>query len=158
MVPPIFVTLARFPLTATGKVDRRAMPDPNNARPDLDIPFVEPKTTIERDLALIWAEILPLKRVGIHDSFFELGGHSLAAMRVVSRVVQQFQLELPLQSLFQAPTIAAMAAVITEHQGKRLGNEELERMLAELEATSEDEAEQRLADTDKPSSEANGHD
>jgi acyl carrier protein len=89
--------------------------------------------------------VLSLDLVGVNDNFFDLGGHSLAATRVVSQVIKQFQLELPLQSLFQSPTIAEMAAIITEHQGKLLGEEELERLLSELELMSEEEARQLVA-------------
>jgi uncharacterized coiled-coil protein SlyX len=78
-------------------------------------------------------------------TFFELGGHSLAATRVVSQVIKKFQLELPLKSLFQSPTIAEMAAVITEHQGKALAEEELKRVLAELELMSDEEAQRLVA-------------
>ncbi|HEY3304678.1 MAG TPA: phosphopantetheine-binding protein [Candidatus Binatia bacterium] len=91
-------------------------------------------------LAEIWAEVLSLDRVGVHDNFFDLGGHSLAAARVVSQVIKQFRLELPLQSLFKAPTVAEMAAVIDERQKNRLTEEELERILTELETMSEEEA------------------
>jgi amino acid adenylation domain-containing protein len=144
MVPSAFVTLEKFPLTSTGKVDRRALPDPGKERPKLETPFVEPRTMIERELVSIWAEILSLREIGIHDNFFDLGGHSLAATRVVSKVIKKFQLELPLQSLFLSPTIAEMTAVITEHQGKQLGDEEMERMLGELESLSDEEAQRLL--------------
>ena len=147
MIPSVFVMLESLPLTPTKKVDRAALPDPGTERPELDTLFVASRTPAEQQLASIWADVLVLDRVGIHDNFFDLGGHSLAAMRVVSQVIKEFQLELPLQSLFQSPTIAAMAAVIMEHQGKRLGEEDLERMLGELELMSEDEA-QRLVATE----------
>ena len=140
MIPSVFVHIDKIPLTSNGKVDRRALPAPENFRPELDTPFVEPTTSLERELAAIWAPILSVQEVGINDKFFELGGHSLAAMRVVSQVLRKFQLELPLQSLFQSPTIAEMVAVIVEHQGERLGEEGLERMLGELELLSDEEA------------------
>ena len=82
--------------------------------------------------------------VGIHDNFFDLGGHSLAATRVVSQVIQRFQLELPIQSLFQSPTVAEMTAVIMEHQAKKLGEKDLERILAELESMSDEEAQKSI--------------
>lgn len=76
----------------------------------------------------------------MHDNFFDLGGHSLAATRVVSRVIQKFQIDLPLQSLFQSPTIADMAAVITGHQGETLDDNGLATILDELESLSDEEA------------------
>ena len=78
-----------------------------------------------------------MDRVGIHDNFFDLGGHSLTATRVVSQVIKQFQVEVPLQLLFQSPTVAEMAAVIMEHQAKKLGEKDIERILAELESMSD---------------------
>jgi acyl carrier protein len=145
MIPAVFVTLERLPLTRNGKIDRRALPDPSNSRPEIDTPYVSPRTPMEEKLARIWAEILTLDRVGIHDNFFDLGGHSLAATRVISQVLKQFQTEVALQLLFQSPTIAEMAAVITEHQGKKLDNKELGRILTELESLSEDEAQRLVA-------------
>jgi len=145
MVPSVFIALAELPLTGTGKVNRRALPDPGKSRPNLATPLVAPTTEVEGILAAIWEDVLSLDLVGVNDNFFDLGGHSLAATRVVSQVIKQFQLELPLQSLLQSPTIAEMAAIITEHQGKLLGEEELERLLSELELMSEEEARQLVA-------------
>lgn len=140
MIPAAFVVLDAMPLLPSGKVDRRSLPDPGKNRPELGTPFVAPRTLVEDKLARIWSEVLVVDQVGIDDNFFDLGGHSLAATRVVSQVIKRFQLELPLQSLFQAPTVAEMAVVITEHQKKRLTDEELERILTELESMSEEEA------------------
>jgi len=145
MIPSVFVMLESLPLTPTSKVDPKALPDPGSLRPDLDTPYVAPRTSIEQQLASVWEKALGVNQVGIHDNFLDLGGHSLAAMRVVSQVIKAFQLELPLQSLFLSPTIAEMTAVITEHQGKQLGDEEMERMLGELESLSDEEAQRFLA-------------
>jgi len=138
------MALDAMPLTPSGKIDRRALPDPGNSRPELDTPFVMPTTLIEKQLERIWGQVLNLDQVGLHDNFFELGGHSLAAARVVTEVIKQFQLDLPLHSLFQAPTVARMALVIMEHQAKKLDDKVLERILADLEALSEDEARRAL--------------
>jgi non-ribosomal peptide synthetase component F len=143
-IPSVFVALDAMPLTPSGKIDRRALPDPGNSRPELDMPFVMPTTPIEKQLARIWAQILSLDQVGAQDNFFELGGHSLAATRVVTEVIRQFRLDLPLHSLFEAPTVARMALVIMEHQAKKLDDKLLERILADLEALSEDEARRAL--------------
>src|SRR5206468_3044309 len=113
MIPSSFVFLDALPLSPNGKVDRQALPDLGQTRPDLDAPYVTPTTPIEEEVAKIWGEVLSLDQVGIHDNFFDLGGHSLAATRVISRVIKGFGLELPLQSLFAAPTVAEMAVVIT---------------------------------------------
>jgi acyl carrier protein len=110
-----------------------------------DSGYVAPRTSVEKLLAEVWAEVLQLEKVGIHDSFFDLGGHSLAATQVVSRVIKRFQLEIPLQSLFQAPTVAEMAAIITEHQAKRLGEKDLDRILTELESLTDEEAQRLLS-------------
>jgi amino acid adenylation domain-containing protein len=146
MIPSAFVCLEALPLSSNGKLDRRALPDPGRCRPNLDTPFVAPTTLLEIELAQIWAEILDLDRVGTHDKFLDLGGDSLLAGQIISRVFRKLQVDLPVQSLFQAPAIAEMAAVITEHQAKKIGEPELERILAELESISDEKARQFLAD------------
>jgi acyl carrier protein len=145
MIPSGFVFLDVLPLSANGKVDRRALPDPGNSRPNLDTPYAAPRTPIQKELAQIWDDVLSLDQVGIHDNFFDLGGHSLAASRVISRVIQTFQLDIPLRSLFDSPTVAEMARVITMNQARKASQEELERMLREVEAVSEEEAKTLLA-------------
>jgi acyl carrier protein len=144
MIPATFLALRSLPLTPSGKVDRRVLPEPGNRRPDLDIPFVAPKTPVEAELSQIWAEILGFEVVGIHDNFFDLGGHSLAATRIVSQLIKKFQIEIPLPFLFQSPTVAEMAKVITERQAKKLNEHELQSILNDLESLSDDEAESQL--------------
>ena len=140
MIPSAFVLLDALPLTPAGKVDRRALPVPSLVRPELDIPFAPPRTSFEETIAAIWAEILSLDQVGIHDSFLDLGGNSLLATRIISKVFNTFRVEVPLPSFFGAPTVADMAAVIAENQGKQLGEGEFERILAELESMSDEDA------------------
>ena len=91
MVPAVFVLLDAFPLTANGKVDRRALPTPDGRRPELDEAFVACRTPTEELLAEIWGQVLGVERVGIYDNFFQLGGHSLLATQVVSRIREAFQ-------------------------------------------------------------------
>ena len=112
MIPAAFVKLDAMPLTLNGKVDRRALPTPDNSRPDLEVPFAAPNTSIEEKLTKIWTELLGLDRVGIHDNFFDLGGHSLMATQVLSRIRDDFQIELALAHFFETPTVAALADYI----------------------------------------------
>lgn len=145
MIPNRFVFLDDLPVTGNGKVNRRALQPPDRQRPRLDAPYIAPGTEIEKALASIWAEVLSVDPVGIHDDFFALGGHSLAAMRVVARVIQTFQFDLALQELINAPTVAAMAQVIAGCLGRQTKPEDLERLLAEVEAMTEAEAQKLLA-------------
>ena len=112
ILPTVFVLLEALPLTPNGKVDRRALPAPDTLRPALATVFVPPRTPIEERLVKIWAEILNLQQVGIHDNFLALGGHSLLAMQVLSRLRDTFQVELTVRSFFEAPTVASLAKTI----------------------------------------------
>jgi amino acid adenylation domain-containing protein len=145
MVPAAFVFLDALPLTPNGKVDRRALPAPDPLRPKLDTPFVAPRTPVEEELAGIWAAVLGLDQVGIHDNFLELGGHSLLAAQIVTRVRDIFHLEVPLRTLLEAPTVADMAVVITQYLVDKVEPADLDRLLAEVEGLSEDELQRRLA-------------
>jgi amino acid adenylation domain-containing protein len=136
MVPSVFAFLGSLPLTATGKVDRRKLPAPERARPELEEGFVAPRNTIEEKLAVIWADVLGLERVGVHDSFFELGGHSLLATQVISRVRDAFQLELPLKQLFETPSVAGFGRSIDG----RLGND------SRIAATMDDLSKQKVTE------------
>ncbi len=115
MIPSAFVALDAVPLTPTGKVDRRALPEPRGARPALSSPFVAPRTPVEATLAQIWAEILGLDEVGIDDHFLDLGGDSLLAGQVCSRAMNAFRVEVGAHALFQCPTVADMAVDIVQH-------------------------------------------
>ncbi|HEU5132997.1 MAG TPA: condensation domain-containing protein, partial [Pyrinomonadaceae bacterium] len=112
MIPSVFMLMTDLPLDPNGKVDKRALPAPERAQPELEATFVSPRTPTEELLAGIWTEVLGLEQIGIHDNFFELGGHSLLATQVVSRIRNLFQAEISLRVLFQNPTIAALAAEI----------------------------------------------
>jgi len=115
MVPSAFVMLKALPLTPNGKIDRRALPAPED---DAVIrgEYVEPRTPTEEVLAAIWCEVLKLDRVGVHDNFFELGGHSLLAMRLMARLRDAFQIELPLRALFEAPTVGEISVKLAQQQ------------------------------------------
>ena len=121
MTPSAFVVLDALPLSPNGKVDRKAIPAPDAARPELEEAYVAPATPVEQTLAALWTEVLGVERVGTHDNFFELGGHSLLATQVISRLRKSLQVELPLRSLFEAPTVADLAARIEEMRRAALG-------------------------------------
>ncbi|MBV8234189.1 MAG: hypothetical protein JO075_00670, partial [Acidimicrobiia bacterium] len=115
MVPAVFVFLEALPVTPNGKIDRKALPEPQEAALPAS-EYIAPRDPTEEVLATIWAEVLGRQRVGIHDNFFDLGGHSLRATQVVSRVREAFdgRIELPVRALFEAPTVAGLAARLTE--------------------------------------------
>jgi amino acid adenylation domain-containing protein len=112
MTPSAVVFLSELPLTANGKVDRRALPDPAGLSAQVANAFEPPQTQEEQLLAAIWAQVLGAERVGRFEDFFALGGHSLLAIRIVSRVRESFGVELSVRSLFESPTVAGLAEVI----------------------------------------------
>ena len=114
MVPSAFVILDEMPLTPNGKIDRRALPEPELAREDLTAAFVPPSTEAERAIAAIFADLLGVDRVGAEDDFFELGGHSLLATQVISRIRDDLGADLPLRLIFEQPTVAGLAAAVEE--------------------------------------------
>src|SRR5581483_4568964 len=107
MVPSAFVMMEAFPLSSNGKVNRRALPAPASGRPEQV--YVAPSNETEERIASIWAEVLHVPQVGIHDDFFLLGGHSLRATQVISRLRQAFAMEVPLRAMFETPTVAGLA-------------------------------------------------
>jgi amino acid adenylation domain-containing protein len=109
MVPSYFMLLKALPLSPSGKVDRQALPAPNILTSDLEGSFVPPRTPTEKVVVDIWTHILGREGIGIYDNFFDLGGHSLMAIQVISQLREAFELELPLRSLFEEPTIAKLA-------------------------------------------------
>jgi amino acid adenylation domain-containing protein len=120
MIPARFLFLTALPLTTNGKVDRRALPAPDDARPALDGKFMPPRNEVERTLAGIWSEVLGVARVGVLDNFFELGGDSIRSITILSRAQEQ-KLKPSLQQMFEHPTVAGMAACAgsTEQAGEK---------------------------------------
>jgi amino acid adenylation domain-containing protein len=112
MVPAAFMLMERFPLSPNGKIDRRALPQPDWEARRAEDSFVSPRTPTEEAVAGIWAKVLRRERVGATDNFFALGGHSLLAARVISRLRESLEVELPLRSLFETPTVAGLAESI----------------------------------------------
>jgi len=137
MIPAVFVTLDAFPLTPNGKVDRRALPEPEMGRGQMTAEYVAPRTPLEQELADLCANVLGLEKVGIHDSFFDLGGNSLAATRLISQVREIAGGPVSLRLLFAEPTVAGLARAIeavndTAQNGRDSGGLFEERTVEEL--------------------------
>jgi amino acid adenylation domain-containing protein len=111
MIPSTFIPLDEFPQTPNGKIDRRALPEPDQVGVETAV-FTPPETLVEELLADIWSEVLNIDPISIHDNFFELGGHSLLVTRVLSRLQEAVDVALPLRDFFAAPTIAQMAETV----------------------------------------------
>jgi amino acid adenylation domain-containing protein len=145
LVPSALVPLPALPLTANGKIDRGALPAPETVPAADDQEHVAPRTEIERKIADIWAEVLRVDGISVLDDFFGLGGHSLLATQVIARIRSALGVQLPLPSLFLAPTVAGLARLVEERlTPPPVADEELARMLQELEGLSDEEAEQLL--------------
>jgi amino acid adenylation domain-containing protein len=114
MIPSAFVPLSEMPLTANGKLDRRALPAPDGHQLSAGGAYMKARTPVEEIVAAIWAEVLHIERVGMEDNFFELGGHSLLATQVISRIREACQVELPLRTLFESPRVSDLAASIEQ--------------------------------------------
>ncbi len=112
MIPTRFVPLETLPLTPNGKVDRRGLPDPEHSDSTPDSKYVAPRGEIEELLAAIWEEVLLVERVSVHDNFLALGGNSLAAIRLMARINEALEMDLPVNRMFEYPTIAELGAHI----------------------------------------------
>ena len=119
MMPSAFVWLADFPRTASGKVDKNALPVPEAQRPALATVYRHPGTAAEKDIARAWAEVLGLDKVGLDDNFFELGGNSLLAQKTVALLKHRFGHRLPITKLYQYPTVAGVVRYLAQHTAVR---------------------------------------
>jgi amino acid adenylation domain-containing protein len=133
MVPAAFVRIEALPVTPNGKIDPAALPEPDAANSMWEASDNGPRTAIEGRIAEIVATVLGLPRVGMDDDFFLLGGHSLLGIQLISRIRDTFAVELPLLSLFEAPTVAELSDKVEQ------------LIVANLEAMSEEEAQRILA-------------
>jgi amino acid adenylation domain-containing protein len=120
MIPSAYVLLDAMPLSPTGKVDRQALPKPNNKRPELGEVYIMPRNELERHLASIWCDILSLDRVGINDRFFELGGTSLQAARFINGLQEELGENIYIVSIFESPTIAKYATFLQRNYPQAL--------------------------------------
>jgi hypothetical protein len=148
MVPAAFVMLESLPLTANGKVDRRALPAPDlsalRARE-----YEAPQGEIETTLADIWRQLLGVERVGRHDSFFELGGHSLMATRALVYMRQALKVDIPLSIIFSSPTILAIAESIFRKKVSEYESEDVNRIVRDLESLSDDELQEAVSSSNR---------
>lgn len=156
MTPSDFVFLEALPLTPSGKINRRALPAPDLSAKQSENLYVPPQTEMERQLVEIWCNILRRERIGVEDNFFELGGESLLATRVISQVRTAFKVELPLRHLFESPTVAGLASVLSNYQssGKaatqtvitKSVNTETDELLEKLDQLSDEDVDALLQD------------
>jgi amino acid adenylation domain-containing protein len=112
MIPSSFIWMQDLPKTSSGKIDRKALPQPERKRPELSVFYTAPKTADEKKIAAAWAAVLELDTVGIHDNFFELGGNSLLALKTVSLLRSAHQMELPITKLYQYPSISQIVSYL----------------------------------------------
>ncbi|MEL6141228.1 MAG: phosphopantetheine-binding protein, partial [Bacteroidota bacterium] len=124
MVPVQFIRLESLPLSINGKIDRDALPRPDTVRPVLAMEFVAPANEFEEIIQGVWSEVLQIDRIGVRDNFLQIGGDSLSGIRVISRLSEAFELDLPVNLIFQYPTITGLA----EHIASTIAD-----LLAEME-------------------------
>ncbi|HEX6769274.1 MAG TPA: non-ribosomal peptide synthetase [Candidatus Binatia bacterium] len=144
MIPFRFSFLDSLPLI-NGKLNKRELPKPERIRPQMSRPYAPPESELQQSLAVIWTEVLAIDNVGIRDSFFDLGGNSLLASLVLSRLSEQWQAEISMQAFFERPTIADLAAAITEMKGAKANHVQVADLLTEIESLTDDQATRFLA-------------
>jgi amino acid adenylation domain-containing protein len=155
MVPSVYVTLDRLPLGATGKVDRLRLPAPEAVRPELEGDLVAPRSPLEQQLAEIWADVLVMDKVGVHDDFFALGGHSLLAVQVINRTREVFGVDVPLLALFETPTIAGLVPAIVAAQVEQSDQQDISEIMTEIDGLGPEELRQLLSDASSDDSPGN---
>jgi hypothetical protein len=143
LVPSRFVVLDALPVTPGGKLDERRLPAPDGAADAAR--YVAPRSRLEELLAAVWAEVLGVERVGVRDSFFDLGGHSLLATRVVSRL-RAVKLEVPLRTIFQAPTVEGLAREMVAREARPGQVEQVAALVLRLSSLSPEARRQMLKD------------
>jgi amino acid adenylation domain-containing protein len=135
MVPSVFVRLESLPLTSNGKIDRANLPAPDTSNTTFDSAYTMPRTILERRVSGILAKLLDIDRIGVHDNLFLLGGHSLLAAQLIGSVRDMFDIELPLRTIFDSPTVAGLSQKIKESLMAKVNSmthEEVRRTLSQL--------------------------
>jgi amino acid adenylation domain-containing protein len=145
MVPSAWMLLEQMPLLTNGKIDRRALPQPTSTNIQGDA-FVAPRTPLEEILATIWGEVLKLDQVSIDSNFFASGGHSLLATQVVAQIRDILQVDIPLQTIFEAPTVAKLAEALLHDPERRAHIEQVVELLINVAQLSEEEVDKMLSD------------
>ena len=145
MVPALVMLLDEMPLTPSGKINRRGLPEPDESARVVVQEFVAPRTAVEAVVAKVWCEILGVEKVGVNDNFFDLGGHSLLATQVISRLKSSFKNNLPLRSLFESPTVAELAAEIVALEKQPGQAEKIAGVLQKLGGMTPEQMKQLLA-------------
>jgi amino acid adenylation domain-containing protein len=153
MLPSAFVTMPKLPRTPNGKLDYRALPVPDNDSWDRSTHFIPPQNPLQKILADIWGEILKIEHISIHDNFFELGGHSLLAIQVNSRLRDMFQMELSVQSLFEATTIEKLSQLLITKENKPGQIEKIAQLLQQIDSMSAEEVKKTLMQKQKEAGE-----
>lgn len=149
MVPSAFVFLDAFPLTPNGKIDRNALPQPDEQKSAVDVNSASTLSPIEEKLAGIWREVLRVDHVSVGDNFFDLGGHSLLAIQVMARVRDLFQVELPLRVIFETPTLAGFTQAVVGHILSNEINAGASELVEQVSELNDDEA-KRLLQQEQP--------
>ena len=144
MIPAVFVYLEAFPLSPNGKVNRRALPEPDNVRPELNVPYVDPASPLEEILARIWVDGLGIDRVGMMDPFVAVGGSSLLATQLVARVREIFEVQLPMKACLNGNLHDVKDALIAQGKEKDVDIEDVAEVYAQVFAMSDQEAQSRL--------------
>ncbi|MEH1894384.1 MAG: amino acid adenylation domain-containing protein [Nostoc sp.] len=161
MLPSAFVCLEALPLTPNGKVDRKALPVPDTARPELEVVYQPPQTEREKTIADIWQEVLNVENVGIHDNFFELGGHSLLLVQVHSKLQKTFERDFPLVEMFQYPTVSYLATYFNQESSEEISfihhSRNSESTTASLQRRKQARKEHRTATKEKEVSSQEGN-
>jgi len=139
MVPSQFVNVDRFPLNANGKADRSVLAEQIPAAASISAGF-NGMDTVQVKVAEIWCMVLQRREVGLSDNFFELGGHSLLATQIIARLRSAFDVPVPLRAIFEAPTVAGLAEVVKQHSAESAEQEDIAKILSEVEGLSEEEA------------------
>jgi acyl carrier protein len=145
MVPTAWVVLDDMPMTPSGKVDRHQLPEPDG-RAGVETEYVAPSSDSERALASFCQQLLGVDKVGIHDNFFHLGGHSLLATQLISRIRDELHADIPLRSIFESPSIEGLAIAIDMARKEAHDLDELSDSLDDIDALTEEQVEQLLAE------------